>query len=78
MGWSLDVGHVELTDADNSKVRGGLVLNGRSRQLIHTSNDQFKTQQESFLKIDKVDGAPTHGDYFMVRGQGWNRFPLRI
>ena len=74
MGWSLDVGHIELTDADNSKVRGGLVLNGRSRQLIHTSNDQFKTQQESFLKIDKVDGATTHGDYFMVKAKDGTQF----
>ena len=74
MGWSLDVGHIELTDADNSKVRGGLVLNGRSRQLIHTSNDQFKTQQESFLKIDKVDGGTTHGDYFMVKAKDGTKF----
>ena len=74
MGWSLDVGHIELTDADNSKVRGGLVLNGRSRQLIHTSNDQFKTQQESFLKIDKVDGGATHGDYFAVKSKDGTQF----
>ena len=78
MGWSLDVGHIELTDADNSKIRGGLVLNGRSRQLIHTSNDQFKTQQESFLKIDKVDGGTTHGDYFMVKAKDGTEVPLRI
>ena len=74
MGWSLDVGHIELTDPDSSKVRGGLVLNGRSRQLIHTSNDQFKTQQESFLKVDKVDGATTHGDYFMVKAKDGTKF----
>ena len=74
MGWSLDVGHIELTDADNSKVRGGLVLNGRSRQLIHTSNDQFRTQQESFLKINRVDGATTHGDYFMVKAKDGAQF----
>ena len=74
MGWSLDVGHIELTDADSSKVRGGLVLNGRSRQLIHTSNDEFKTQQESFLKIDKVDGGTTHGDYFMVEAKDGTKF----
>ncbi len=74
MGWSLDVGHVELTDAENSKVRGSLVLNGRSRQLIHTSNDRFKTQQESFLKIDRVDGEPSRGHYFMVNSKDGTKF----
>ncbi|MDM8557034.1 toxin TcdB middle/N-terminal domain-containing protein, partial [Desulfococcaceae bacterium HSG7] len=80
MGWDIPHSYiqrdVEYTRKDTSDDTFDLYLNGSKHDLVYVAaEDRFHTRIESFLKIEKIAGAPNEREeYWLVTSKGGTQY----